>query len=92
MKRFALTEEDIREYMTFLSASAEIVEVDSSLITPIRDPNDVHVLQTAISGRVEFLCTLDQHFKTDPVSSFASAIGITIIADLDLLRRVRRTQ
>ncbi len=76
----------------FLSAGAEIVDADCSLHTPIRDPNDVPVLHAAISGRVEFLCTLDEHFKTDAIVSFASARGITIIDDLDFMRRLRRTQ
>ena len=45
-----MTETDITLFVAFLAASAEIVEVDETLSAPIRDPKDVQILQTAISG------------------------------------------
>jgi predicted nucleic acid-binding protein len=84
-----LTEAEITQFVGFLAATAEIVEVDETLTAPIRDPKDVHILQTAISGKAEFLCTLDEHFRDTLVVSFSSNRGITVISDLDLLRLVR---
>jgi predicted nucleic acid-binding protein len=84
-----LTETEITQFVAFLAAAAEIVEVDETLTAPIRDPKDVHILQTAISGKADYLCTLDEHFRETLVVTFCSNRGITVISDLDLLRLVR---
>jgi uncharacterized protein len=89
IKRFTLTETEIAQFVAFLAASAEIVEVDSTATPPIRDPKDIHILQTAIGGNAEYICTLDEHFFETAVITFCSERGITVISDLDLLRLVR---
>ena len=91
LKLSGLTETDITKFVAFLAACAEIVEVEETWSAPIRDPNDVHVLQTAITGRVDYLCTLDGHFRESAVVTYCSSRGITVISDLDLLRLVRET-
>jgi putative PIN family toxin of toxin-antitoxin system len=82
---------EITQFVAFLAASGQIVEVDEALTAPIRDPKDVHILQTAIGGKADYLCTLDGHFWETPVVTFCSNRGITVISDLDLLRLVRET-
>lgn len=89
-KRFALSDSEIVEYIAFLAASAKIVEINESVTPPIRDFKDIHILQTAISGKSEYLCTLDGHFYEVPVLAFCADRGITVITDLDLLRLIRR--
>jgi len=90
VKQFGLTDGDIAQYVAFLAASSEITPLGESLAAPIRDPNDLHVLQTAISGGVEYLCTLDEDFKETLVVSYCANRGVTVISDLDLLRLVRQ--
>jgi putative PIN family toxin of toxin-antitoxin system len=89
LKRFALTETEITEFVAFLAGAAEIVEVDETIAPPIRDPKDIHVVQTAIGGKAGYLCTLDEHFYETPVVAFCSERGLTVISELDLLRLVR---
>ena len=89
LKRFALTEVEITRFVAFLAASSEIVEIDETITPPIRDPKDIHILQTAIGGKAEYLCTLDEHFYEMPVVAFCSNRDVTIISDLDLLLLVR---
>jgi predicted nucleic acid-binding protein len=84
-----LTEPEITEFVSFLAAAAELVEVDDAMTAPIRDPEDIHILQTAVSGRAEYLCTLDEHFYDQAVIDFCLNRGITVLSDLDLLRLVR---
>ena len=60
------------------------------VFSPIRDPNDLHVLQAGVSGKVDYLCTLDEHFKETPVVTFCSEREITVVSDLDLLRLIRQ--
>jgi predicted nucleic acid-binding protein len=45
-----------------LPPQSEIAEIDETIAPPIRDPKDIHIRQTAISGKAEYLCTLDEHF------------------------------
>jgi putative PIN family toxin of toxin-antitoxin system len=89
IKRFDLTETEITQFVAFLAASAEMVEVDETINAPIRDPQDIHILQTAINGRADYLCTLDGHFFEPAVVTFCSKRGVIVISDLDLLRAVR---
>ena len=91
LKRFGMTDAEITQFVAFLAASGQIVEVAEALTAPIRDPKDVHILQTAIGGNADYLCTLDGHFWETPVVTFCSNRGITVISDLDLLRLVRET-
>ena len=89
IKRFALTEVEITQFAAFLAAWAEMVELDDTIMPPVRDPKDIHILQAAIGGKAEHLCTLDEHFYEAPVIAFCSKRDVTIISDLDLLRLVR---
>jgi putative PIN family toxin of toxin-antitoxin system len=89
IQRFTWTEAEITQFVAFLAASAEIAEVDETSTPPIRDPKDIHIIQTAIGGMADYICTLDEHFFDAPVVAFCSKQGITVISDLDLLRVVR---
>ena len=89
VKRFALTGAEITAFVAFLAAAADVVEGDEALMPPIRDPKDVHIVQTAISGKAEYLCTLDEHFYETLIVEFCSERGIQVISDLNLLRLVR---
>jgi putative PIN family toxin of toxin-antitoxin system len=89
IKRFALTETEITQFVAFLAASAEMVDVDETIKAPIRDPQDIHILQTAIDGRADYLCTLDRHFFEPADVTLCSKSGLEVISDLDLLRLVR---
>ena len=89
LKRFALTETEITQFVAFLAGAAEIVEVDETVAPPIRDPKDIHVVHTAIGGKADYICTLDEHFYETPVVTFCSERGLTVISDLDLPRLVR---
>lgn len=90
IRLFGLSESDIIQFVTFLAALAEIAKIDETVATPIRDPNDVHVLRTAIGGMADYLCTLDGHFHEMPVVKLCSNLGITVISDLNLLRLIRQ--
>jgi putative PIN family toxin of toxin-antitoxin system len=63
-KRYALTGAEIAGFIAFLSASANLVEPDETVAPPIRDPDDIHVIQMAVAGQADYLCTLDAHFMT----------------------------
>jgi putative PIN family toxin of toxin-antitoxin system len=54
-----LSEKRIYDYVGFLREAAEIVIPNPLLITPIRDVNDTIVMQTAVIGEADVLCTND---------------------------------
>jgi len=58
----------IYDYVMFLHSVATLVRPDPMLIAPIRDPNDMVVLQTAIIGGAEAICTTDEDFFNIPAS------------------------
>ena len=53
------------------------------------DPNDDPVLETALSGRAEVLCTLDRHFHHRTVLRFCREHGIQVLTDVELLSMLR---
>jgi putative PIN family toxin of toxin-antitoxin system len=89
LKRFALSEDEIIHFIAFLATTATMVDLDHTVMPPIRDPKDVHIVQTAISGKADYLCTLDEHFYETPVVAFCADRGVTIISDPDLLHLIR---
>ena len=65
-----LSEGRIYDYIGFLREATEVVHPNPLLITPIRDMNDTVVMQTAIIGEAEVLCTRDQDFFDPPAEPF----------------------
>jgi len=84
-----LSEGRIYDYIGFLREAAEIVHPNPLLITPIRDRNDAVVMQTAIIGEAEVLCTRDQDFFDPPAEPFLRRAGIAVLDDIALMQRLR---
>ena len=86
-----LRPEQVTENLEYLSASSNLVQIDESLAAPIKDPKDVHVLQTAVAGKADVICTLDAHFYDLSVLSFCEQHGIKLMRDVELLQLIRAT-
>jgi putative PIN family toxin of toxin-antitoxin system len=87
---YGLSEHHIYEYIGLLRHSAEIVVLSPLLITPIRDVNDVIVMQTAIIGEADVLCTNDHDFFEAPAAEYLQQIGIAVVDDIALMQRLLR--
>src|SRR5258708_27986560 len=83
--RYALTEAQIYEYIQFLRASSEIISVDRTLNVPVRDTKDIVVLQTAITGEAEIICTLDTVFYYPVTLALFANWWIAVCPDVDLI-------
>ena len=92
MKTSRLRPEQVVDYLEFLSVASAIVEIDETLTAPIRDSDDVHVLQTAIAGKADVVCTLDAHFHEPAVIHFCESNGIRVLTDVELIRLIRGIQ
>ena len=90
--RWPLTDEMIAQYAAFLEAAAFCVEVpEFPPAVVVKDPDDDPILQTAILGYADVLCTRDVDFAHDLGKEVCRERGIRILSDIDLIRELRRT-
>ena len=90
--RWPLTSGAILEYLVFLEAAgalAELPEVSPAVVT---DPDDDPILQTAIMGHADVLCTRDEAFRHEVVQRVCTAHGIRILDDITLLQELRQSR
>jgi putative PIN family toxin of toxin-antitoxin system len=86
---YGLTENMIFEYVKLLRRSSELVILDPLVVAPIRDVNDIIVMQTAIIGDADILCTKDQDFFENPASEYLRKMDIAVLDDVALMHRLR---
>ena len=75
--RWPLTQEAIEQYLSFLEAASELVDVTASCAVVIEDPDDDPILQTAVSGRAGVLCTRDDAFRHPRVEEVCRSQGVS---------------
>jgi putative PIN family toxin of toxin-antitoxin system len=85
---YGLKESDLLEYSQLLQSVSGIVILDSQYSAPLRDANDLAVLQTADRGSADVLCTSDSDFYDKAVRVFCEARGIDVCDELSLLARL----
>lgn len=83
------SEETVYNFTGWLRDAAEIVALDPFTRAPIRDRNDIFVLQTALNGEADLICTGDRNFFTPPASIFLASCGIEVLTDAQLMRRLK---
>lgn len=88
-KFYDLTEGLIYDYVSFLRDSSEIVPLNPLVMAPIRDANDIIVMQTAIIGEADVLCTRDEDFFEEAAREYLNKMGATVADDIALLKRLR---
>jgi len=86
---YDLPESLVFDYVNFLRQSAEIVPLNPLVTAPIRDVNDVIVMQTAIIGEADILCTNDHDFFEEPACEYLTRMGIAVLDDVSLMHRLR---
>jgi putative PIN family toxin of toxin-antitoxin system len=87
--RHGMSESRIYDYVMFLQSVATMVRPEPTLVAPIRDPNDIVVLQTAIIGGAEAICTTDEDFFHTPALAFLKSVNILVFPDMELMDRLR---
>jgi putative PIN family toxin of toxin-antitoxin system len=84
-----LSEERVYDYVGFLRQAAEIVTLNPLFTAPVRDASDIIVMQTAIVGEADVLCTRDKDFFEKPAVEYLGKIGISVLDDIALMHRLR---
>ena len=88
-KRWPLPPEVIDQYLSLLDGVGLFVDVPDSVPAVVSDPDDDPILQTAILGRADVLCTRDVAFHHERVYEVCRGHGIRIIGDIALLHELR---
>ena len=86
---YRLDETDVFNYVGFLLQSSSVVVLNPLIMAPIRDINDVIVMQTAIIGEADVLCSNDDDFFNLPASEYLTKLGIEVLDDVSLMHRLR---
>jgi putative PIN family toxin of toxin-antitoxin system len=86
-----LSLQDIQEHVQFLSAISELVHPIIEAPVVLTDPHDDAIVYTAIYGKADALCTLDRDFFDPRVVAFCRNRGISVLSDVELLKRLTRT-
>ena len=89
-KRWPLSEEEISRYLSALTAAAHVVELPGTAPAIVSDPDDDPILQTAVAGLAQVLCTRDEAFNDIAVHAFSGNHGIRVMNDIDLIHELRR--
>jgi uncharacterized protein len=89
--RWPLTGYAIEQYVVFLEAAGVLVDLPDVSPAIVRDPDDDPILQTAIVGRADVLCTRDDAFRHEVVERVCASNGIRILDDITLLHELRRS-
>jgi putative PIN family toxin of toxin-antitoxin system len=86
---YDLSESHVYDYIGFLRRASEIVVLNPFVLAPIRDVNDVIVMQTAIIGEANILCTKDEDFFETPAVEYLDKMGIAVVDDVGLIQALR---
>lgn len=84
-----LSESRIYDFICSLRDASELVTLDPLLSVPIRDENDIVVAQAAVIGDADVICTMDADFYDSKIIHFLSELGIAVMDDVALMRRLR---
>jgi len=89
-----LSSEEVGEFLGGLERNAEMVELpeDRGLQTVTSDVKDVPILQTAVVGQVQVLCTRDRHLYEPMALAYCRSHGMEVMDDIALLALLRKSE
>ena len=89
--RWPLPADVIAQYVLFLEDAGSLVDLPKAFPAVVSDPDDDLVLQTAIVGQANILCSRDGAFRSENVGRVCATHGIRIVDDINLLHELRRS-
>jgi putative PIN family toxin of toxin-antitoxin system len=82
--RWRLSEKMVGEFVGSVGGIAEIVLTTAPDRIVAADPDDDPIVQTAVLGGVDVLCTRDGHLLDRAVVEYCAGQGIQVMNDIDL--------
>ena len=88
-----LSESEIDEFIGGNTLVAEMIHSSSEAPTAISaDPDDDYVVQAAIAGRADVICTRDRHLLRPPVVAYCEQRGVRVMNEIELLEELRKME
>ena len=84
--RWQLSEKTIADFVTRVGDVSAIVLTTAGDHVVLEDPDDDPIVQTAVLGGAQYLCTRDTHLLESTVVEYCAAYGITVTNDIALYR------
>jgi len=89
-KLHQLDDTRIRRVVSRFSSLSTLVSLPAAIpVSVSRDPKDDRIVMTAIVGKANVLCTLDQHLHQEAVTALCANYGIRVMRDAELLAELR---
>ena len=82
--RWRLGEKTVAEFVGRVGDIAEIVLTTTPDRIVAADPDDDPIVQTAVLGGADVLCTRDRHLLDRAVVAYCAGQGIRVVNDIDL--------
>ena len=90
--RWPLEQETIEQYLAFLETAGTLADIPAVSPAIVSDPDDDPILQTAIVGRADVLCTRDEAFRDEVVEHVCKAHSLRVLDDIALLQELRESR
>lgn len=86
-----LSSTECQQFVQSLHDAAEVIAVVHVPSTAIsHDPDDDPVIQTALQGQADVLCSLDRHLRHQQVRTYCQQHGVEIMSDVELLSKFKK--
>jgi putative PIN family toxin of toxin-antitoxin system len=94
MARHGLSPEGVREFLAAVETVGEMVATPLDSVEAIvsADPEDDPIVQLAVCGKAEVLCTVDRDIHNDDVKAYCAKHRIRVMTDVELLRLFRELE
>jgi putative PIN family toxin of toxin-antitoxin system len=88
-----LSDAEIEAFIEGIENGATVVPLPDPLPRVVPDdPDDDVIVATAVAGRGEVLCTLNRHLFHERVIEYCRGHAISVLNDVDLLRKLRENE
>jgi uncharacterized protein len=86
-----LSEDEIVKFLAVIEQAAESVPLSAATPAYVPgDPKDAALVQTALLGNANVICTRDRHLRHPQVLALCQAHDIRVLSDIDLLNELRQ--
>lgn len=92
-KSLKLDDDEIGKFVVAVQEVAEGIRLPATIPPYVPDdPKDAALVQTAIIGRVDVLCTRDRHLLHPQVLAICQKNRIRVLSDIELLNELRTVE
>lgn len=86
-----MNDREIDEFVRDLADAALVVPLTAVPTAAVSsDPDDDPVVETAVAGNADVLCTLDRHLHHSDVTDYCRQHAIEVLSDVETLQRLRQ--